>query len=86
MRTARIIPFIFALLVLTGCATNFQPTPLPANHPASVEAPEAPRSKTKRLLANDELTRKTKAQLARQGVPDPDYPNGNMMMSPNESK
>ncbi len=64
--------------ILTSCATNFQPQPLPADHPASAQAPEAPRIGLRQLLASDELTRKTKAQLARNGVPNPDFESGGM--------
>lgn len=67
-----------ALFILAGCATNFEPKPLPADHPASVQAQEAPRPGMKRLVASDELTRKTKALLARKGVPDPDFQNSGM--------
>lgn len=67
-----------ALFILAGCATNFEPKPLPADHPASVQAQEAPRPGMKRLVTSDELTRKTKAQLARNGVPNPDFQSGGM--------
>ncbi|PZR71008.1 MAG: hypothetical protein DLM73_16840 [Chthoniobacterales bacterium] len=66
---------LLALIALSGCATSFEPRPVPADHPASAEAAEAPRPKMKRLATADELTRKTKAQLARQDVPTPDFQN-----------
>ena len=66
---------LVALIVLSGCATNFEPKPLPADHPASVQAQEAPRSGMKRLIAMDALTRTTKAQLARNETPNPDFEN-----------
>jgi hypothetical protein len=51
---------------------------LPADHPASAQAQEAPRSGIKRLVTTDELTAKTKAQLAREEVPNPDFQNSGM--------
>ena len=66
------------MVALAGCATNFAPTPLPPDHPASVQAQEAPRVGSKRLLGTDELTRKTKAQLARKDAPTPDFQKGGM--------
>ena len=71
----------FALLALTalaGCATNFEPKPLPADHPASAQAQEAPRSGTRRLIVTDELSRKTEMQLARKDVPNPDFQSSGM--------
>lgn len=75
MRTAFAL---LALIALSGCATNFEPKPLPADHPASAQAQEAPRTGMRRLVASDELTRKTKAQLARNDVPNPDFESGGM--------
>ena len=69
---------LLALIALAGCATNFESTPLPAGHPASVQAQEAPRAGTKRLIGTDELTRKTIAQLASKDVPNPDFQSGGM--------
>ena len=69
---------LVAVILLTGCATNFEPQPLPADHPASAGGQEAPRTGMKRLVALDELTRKTKAQLARNEVPNPNFEGGAM--------
>lgn len=69
---------LLALTALTGCATNFEPKPLPADHPASAQAQEAPRSGTKRLIVTDELSRKTEMQLARKDVPNPDFQSSGM--------
>ena len=55
----RNIGALLALIAVSGCATNFEPKPLPADHPASVQAQEAPRSGMKRLIAMDALTRIT---------------------------
>ena len=71
----------FALLALTlfaGCATNFEPLPLSANHPANAQAQEAPRRASTRLVGNDRITRKTIAQLERKDVPTPDFESGEM--------
>ncbi len=69
---------LLALTALAGCATNFEPKPLPADHPASVQAQEAPRSRTRRLIVTDELSRKTEMQLARKDVPNPNFQKSEM--------
>ena len=69
---------LLALIALSGCATNFEPKPLPPDHPASTQAQESPRTGRRRLVARDELTEKTKAQLARNDVPTPDFEGGGM--------
>jgi len=69
---------LVALTVFTGCATNFEPPPLAADHPASPQAQEAPRTRTRRLIATDELSHKTEMQLARKDVPNPDFQNSAM--------
>lgn len=69
---------LLALIALTGCATNFEPNPLPADHPASPQAQEAPRSRTSRLIATDELSRKTEMQLTRKDVPNPAFQDSGM--------
>lgn len=69
---------LLALVVLTGCATNFEPKPLPADHPASPQAQEAPSSRTSHLIVRDELSRKTEMQLARKDVPNPDFQDSGM--------
>ena len=72
-------PFLFlALMVLAGCATNFDPAPLPTNHPANPQAQEAPRRAIQRLIGTDAITRKTTAQLARTDAPTPDFEGGGM--------
>ncbi|MEP7015697.1 MAG: heavy metal-binding domain-containing protein [Verrucomicrobiota bacterium] len=69
---------LLALITLTGCATNFEPPALSANHPASAQAPEAPRVGMQRLAVHDDLTQKTNAQLARKDAPNPDFQSGGM--------
>ena len=73
----RIVGFL-SLTILSGCATNFAPQPLPPDHPASAQGQEAPRAGMKRLVAADALTRTTKAQLARKETPTPDFQSGGM--------
>ncbi len=72
----RLLFAFLSLFVLNGCATNFEPAPLLPEHPASVLAQEAPRSETRRLIASDALTRKSKEQLSRDEVPNPDFQGG----------
>jgi hypothetical protein len=69
---------LIAVVALNGCATNFEPKPLPPDHPASVQGEEAPRIGMKRLIASDQLTRASKAQLSRKEVPNPDFQSGRM--------
>ncbi len=69
---------LLALALFPGCATNFEPKPLPADHPANAQAQEAPRSGTRRLIVTDELSRKTEMQLARKEMPNPDFQNRGM--------
>jgi len=69
---------LLALLALAGCATNFEPAPLPPDHPANEQAQEARRSGTRRLIATDELTHQTEMQLARKDVPNPDFQSSGM--------
>jgi Heavy metal binding domain len=69
---------LFALITLAGCATNFEAPVLPSDHPANIDAQEAPRPAIKRLSDADELTRKTKTQLAREATPEHAYPSDEM--------
>lgn len=69
---------LFALIALTGCATNFEPKPLPVDHPASAQAQEARRSRTSQLIVTDELSRKTEMQLRRKDVPNPNFQESGM--------
>jgi hypothetical protein len=74
----RTLLVLLALTALNGCATNFEPKPLPPDHPASVQAQEAPRAGMKRLISSDELTRKTRAELASNEAPAPDFQSSGM--------
>ena len=42
LRTKLLHFCMFAIFVVSGCATAYIPPPLPANHPANPTAPEAP--------------------------------------------
>lgn len=50
-----------AVVLIAGCASV---PPLPANHPASPDAPEGARVTRQALLRADETTRKTSAMLS----------------------
>ena len=54
----------FCALLLSSCATNFQPPPLSASNPASVEAKESVTPAAKPMLGRDALTQKTNERLA----------------------
>lgn len=53
---------LISLSLLVGCATSFDPKPLPADHPASAEAPEAPRSARRHLLQANAVPARTETQ------------------------
>ena len=69
----RLCVALLALGALTGCATNFEPKPLAADHPANAQGEEAPRSRTSHLIVTDELSRNAEMQLARKDVPNPNF-------------
>ena len=60
----RIFAGVFCTHWLIGCATNFQPPPLPATNPASVEAKESVTPVARPMLGRDALTQKTNERLA----------------------
>jgi rubrerythrin len=62
--STRIFVAPFWALLLGGCAANFEPPPLPASNPASVEAQESITPAAKPMLGRDALTQKTDQQLA----------------------
>ena len=62
--SVRIFVTPFCALLLSSCATNFQPPLLSANNPASVEATESVTPAAKPTLGRDALTEKTGEQLA----------------------
>ena len=60
----RIFAGVFCTHWLIGCAVNFQPPPLPATDPASVEAKESVTPVARPMLGRDALTQKTNERLA----------------------
>jgi len=62
--SVRIFTVVFCTRWLIGCATNFQPPPLSARNPASVEAKESVTPVARRMLGRDALTQKTNERLA----------------------
>jgi rubrerythrin len=60
----KILVATFCALLLSSCAMNFQPPPLSATNPASVEAKESVTPAAKPTLGRDALTQKTNERLA----------------------
>jgi hypothetical protein len=60
----RIFAGVFCTQWLIGCVANFQPPPLPATNPASVEANESVVPVARPILGRDALTQKTNERLA----------------------
>lgn len=69
----RIFAGIFCTQGLIGCAANFQPPPLSAANPASVEAKESVMPVARPMLGIDALTRKTKERLAANAPGNPSF-------------
>jgi rubrerythrin len=62
--SVRIFAVVFCTQSLIGCAANFQPPPLSATNPASVEAKESVTPAARPMLGRDALTQKTSERLA----------------------
>jgi heavy metal-binding protein len=60
----RIFAGVFCTQWLIGCAANFQPAPLSATNPASMDAKEAVTPVARPMLGRDALTQKTNERLA----------------------
>ena len=60
----RVFAAPFWALLLGSCAASFEPPPLPASNPASVNAQESVTPAAKPMLGRDALTQKTDEQLA----------------------
>jgi hypothetical protein len=60
----RIFAVVLCTQWLVGCAANFQPPPLSATNPASVEAKESVTPAARPMLGRDALTQKTNERLA----------------------
>jgi Heavy metal binding domain len=61
--SVRIVATPFCLLLLNGCAANFQPPPVSATNPASVNARESVTPAAKPMLGTDAVTEKTNELL-----------------------
>jgi hypothetical protein len=61
--SVRIVAAPFCLLLLSGCAANFQPPPVSATNPASVNARESVTPAAKPMLGTDAVTEKTNELL-----------------------
>ena len=69
----RIFAGVFCTHWLIGCAVNFQPPPLPATNPASVEAKEAVTPAARPMLGRDALTQETNERLAASAPGSPSF-------------
>ena len=76
--STRIFAGVFCTLWLIGCATNFQPPPLPATNPASVEARESVTPGARPMLGPDALTQKTDERLAANAPGNPSFESSEM--------
>ena len=63
----------FIALLLSSCASNFQPPPLSATNPASIEARESVTPAAKPMLSRDALTAKTSERLAADAPVNPSF-------------
>jgi hypothetical protein len=78
----RILAGVFCTYWLIGCAVNFQPPPLPATNPASVEAKESVTPVARPLLGRDALTQKTNERLAANTPGNPSFEPSEMEQMP----
>src|SRR5881398_2435417 len=69
----RIFAGVFCTHWLIGCAVNFQPPPLSATNPASVEAKESVTPVARPMLGRDALTQKTNERLAANRPGNPNF-------------
>ena len=63
----------FCVMLLSGCAANFQPPPISATNPASVNARESVTPVAKPMLGTDAVTRKTNELLAASAPGNPSF-------------
>jgi Heavy metal binding domain len=71
--SVRIVAAPFCLLLLSGCAANFQPPPVSATNPASVNARESVTPAAKPMLGTDAVTQKTNELLAASAPGNPSF-------------
>jgi hypothetical protein len=63
----------FYVMLLSSCAANFQPPPLSATNPASVNARESVTPVAKPMLGSDAVTEKTNELLAASAPGNPSF-------------
>ncbi len=63
----------FYVMLLSSCAANFQPPPLSATNPASVNARESVTPVAKPMLGSDAVTEKTNELLAASAPGNPNF-------------
>ncbi len=63
----------FCVLLLSSCAANFQPPPVSATNPASVNARESVTPVAKPMLGTDAVTQKTNELLAASAPGNPSF-------------
>ena len=71
--SARIFAALVCLLLLSGCAANFQPPPVSAANPASVNARESVTAAAKPMLGTDAVTEKTNELLTATAPGNPSF-------------
>jgi Heavy metal binding domain len=69
----RIFVAPFSALLLSSCAANFQPPPVSATNPASVNARESVTPVAKPMLGTDAVTQKTNELLAASAPGNPSF-------------
>jgi rubrerythrin len=69
----RVFAAAFCVQWLIGCAVNFQPPPLSASNPASVQAKESVTPPAKPMLGRDAITEKTNERLATNAETNPSF-------------
>lgn len=60
---SRVTPLLMTLFALGGCATDYTPAPLPADHPANPEAATAPAAPPSMTLAVNDPVRSAPAKM-----------------------
>jgi Heavy metal binding domain len=63
----------FCVMLLSSCAANFQPPPVSATNPASVNARESVTPAAKPILGTDAVTQKTNELLAASAPGNPSF-------------
>ena len=63
----------FCVMLLSGCAANFQPPPVSATNPASMNARESVTPVAKPMLGTDAVTQKTNELLAASAPGNPSF-------------